>query len=582
MNQVPARFTLMMILILPLFYSFASAEVLVKLQNLQPEEIRFAGFQLDVDGQVEVEFKARSPREVRYRASGFNAWILEIDSRELVWQLSDFVYRDDYDRKVSFNKEIDLKAGSYEVYVSTFPAYSRGTEINGFGEFMSYLFHSIFDDDEYYYSAKAFKDLEFTISGTGKVLTEQELAERNRKQKDRALVSFTQLQAEEYEEFIFRTEAPLDLRVYAIGEARRDGNFDFSRIINLKTREQVWQMDYRDSEHAGGARKNRMINSSLHLDRGVYKLLAVTDDSHHYQSWNSAPPYDPEYWGVTLWLENEKDRALVKETDYDEFDTNRAIIEFTRVGDDEYLVEGFSLKKPLDIHIYALGEGSDGDMYDYGWIVDARTHKKVWKMRFRDTGAAGGAAKNRLSDEVVHLEAGDYMAYYMTDDSHSYEDWNDAPPYDQKRWGMQLYVLDDSFRPGDISEYIPDEDRNVLARINRVGDDERIRKRFTLEKDSYIHIYALGEGLGGEMYDFAWIEEANTGDVVWEMNYRKTERAGGARKNRLFNDDIFLEAGEYYVIYESDDSHSFRHWNDRPPEDAVNWGVILTLSDNQQ
>jgi len=82
------------------------------------------------------------------------------------------------------------------------------------------------------------------------------------------------------------------------------------------------------------------------------------------------------------------------------------------------------------------------------------------------------------------------------------------------------------------------------------------------------------------MYDYAWIENANTGKVIWEMTYRKTSRAGGAQKNRIFNDQILLPKGEYYVIYETDDSHSFDDWNASPPEDPGNWGITITLAQN--
>ena len=63
------------------------------------------------------------------------------------------------------------------------------------------------------------------------------------------------------------------------------------------------------------------------------------------------------------------------------------------------------------------------------------------------------------------------------------------------------------------------------------------------------------------------------------MTYRKTDRAGGARKNRLFDDEIYLKAGTYQVIYESDDSHSFEEWNSRPPDDPFNWGITITYVD---
>ena len=67
------------------------------------------------------------------------------------------------------------------------------------------------------------------------------------------------------------------------------------------------------------------------------------------------------------------------------------------------------------------------------------------------------------------------------------------------------------------------------------------------------------------MDDYAWIEEAGTGRVVWEMTYRMTEHAGGAKKNRMFNDTIRLDKGEYVVYYETDGSHSYEDWNASPP-----------------
>ena len=48
-------------------------------------------------------------------------------------------------------------------------------------------------------------------------------------------------------------------------------------------------------------------------------------------------------------------------------------------------------------------------------------------------------------------------------------------------------------------------------------------------------IYALGEGIGGDMVDYGWIERCEERRRVWEMTYRATEHAGGAKKNRRFD-----------------------------------------------
>jgi len=57
------------------------------------------------------------------------------------------------------------------------------------------------------------------------------------------------------------------------------------------------------------------------------------------------------------------------------------------------------------------------------------------------------------------------------------------------------------------------------------------------------------------------------------------DHAGGADKNRMVKTEIALEPGEYEVIYESDGSHSFSHWNDSPPKDPLNWGVTVSMAD---
>ncbi len=79
-------------------------------------------------------------------------------------------------------------------------------------------------------------------------------------------------------------------------------------------------------------------------------------------------------------------------------------------------------------------------MYDYAWIED-RSGKKVWEMDYRMTEQAGGDRKNRLADEVIHLDAGEYEVYYRSDDSHSFSEWNADPPYDAAHYGVTVYSV---------------------------------------------------------------------------------------------------------------------------------------------
>lgn len=202
-------------------------------------------------------------------------------------------------------------------------------------------------------------------------------------------------------------------------------------------------------------------------------------------------------------------------------------------------------------------------------------------MTRQNTEHAGGGEKNRGFEGMVELESGRYVAYFVTDGSHAYRDWNTGRPYNAKAYGLAIYPSDgfddESFTIIKDSDILKDTD--VLVRITRVGDRERRRENFTLDKDTRVSILAMGEGQNRRMYDYGWIEDAETGRTVWEMTYRRTDHAGGAEKNREYIDTILLEAGRYEVYYESDGSHSFRDWNATPPRHPRNWGITVSVAD---
>jgi hypothetical protein len=79
-------------------------------------------------------------------------------------------------------------------------------------------------------------------------------------------------------------------------------------------------------------------------------------------------------------------------------------------------------------------------MFDYGWldIEGAEGKTPVWRMRYTDTVAAGGAEKNRKEETELELKAGTYVLHYVTDDSHSFEEWNQEPPDQPHLWGATV------------------------------------------------------------------------------------------------------------------------------------------------
>jgi hypothetical protein len=335
-------------------------------------------------------------------------------------------------------------------------------------------------------------------------------------------------------------------------------------------------MTYATTDPAGGSSKNRIAHETVRLKPGRYVAYFVSDNSHSPDDWNGVPATDPEFWGLTLRVANPAARAAVRPFDYQPVPEGQTIVSLIGIGDQATRSEGFTLKRPMDVHIYAMGEASGEDMVDYAWIVDAEHHKRVWTMRYDDTEHAGGGEKNRLFDGTVHLVPGNYRVYYRSDDSHSAHDWNAAPPAEERYWGVSVFPASGKLNRADIGPFERSGRGNspALAQLVDMGDEEDARRTFQLTASTRLRVFALGEGRNGDMFDYGWIEDSN-GRTVWKMTYDETEPGGGADKNRMFEGLITLPAGTYVLRYSSDGSHSQAHWNDEPPDDPDGWGISV-------
>ena len=114
----------------------------------------------------------------------------------------------------------------------------------------------------------------------------------------------------------------------------------------------------------------------------------------------------------------------------------------------------------------------------------------------------------------------------------------------------------------------------VIAQILQVLDNEDKSVPFSLAGSQEVRIFAIGEGQAGQMFDYGWIENVESGSRVWEMQEPKTTHAGGAGKNRKVDLVITLPAGNYRLRYKSDDSHAFNLWNSLPPDNNF-WGIAI-------
>ncbi|MEZ5358443.1 MAG: hypothetical protein R3F48_06385 [Candidatus Zixiibacteriota bacterium] len=559
-----------------------ASDVVVDFKDMELEGLRVQGFEMRERGEVTI---ASVGGKFEYSDKFFAyGWIIDADNRELVWTMQGDC--DDEDQVSDYLTECDgaitLAAGRYEAYFYTAgPSYyfSSGydVDVDDLGEVISLLGDIFKDSDkrDMKFEEEDLEDLNFTISTDAAFSTYTPVFAK----PTDAVVYINKPETEEFFHQGFTLDRELDLQVYAIGEYSDSYRVfvDGGWIINASTREKVWAMDKWNTNRAGGATKNRSVRDVITLPPGNYIAYYATDDSHDADEWNSPPPADPKNYGMTITVVNPEDMRHV--SNFDDMHNEVEIARLTRVRDDAFEKIGFTLKEDSRIHIFALGERSysSDELADYGWITDAETMERVWEMTADNTGYGGGAAKNCQFDGIIDLPAGDYMVYYRTDDSHAYGDWNAAAPFDKRNYGISLFGVGDTF--SDKSFVIVDQFQpggSVLVDLTGLGDYEEISRSFTLDDNTQVRVMALGEGKSRVMYDYGWIENKNTGEIVWEMTYRKTRHAGGADKNRMAVANLTLEKGEYVAHFVTDDSHSLEHFNASPPDEPERWGMIIS------
>ncbi len=558
----------------------AQGTVLADLGAAEFGDISMQGFTLPSDARITIDVVCLDAHRTQPLAT--DAWILDATSREPVWHFDAEEAEGEVRDLRVMTDEISLPPGAYEVYYTSYVDWPSGSW-NGrsIGDIIRNAVREVIHGDTWLRSdnrEERFRD----VRGDLGIRIAGNTSGRSIENKDElasgflstAFLTITGVPDERYIAEGFELKRPLDVEVYALGEFVDEHPFDHGWIIDTQSRRKVWEMESSDLLHAGGASKNRMIRTTISLEPGKYAAFFATDGSHSATAWNSAPPFDPDFWGITLRVPVAEDLRYVSRYEYEGVPIEGAIVKLRSLRDNEHATGGFTVNRPLELRIYALGEGFDGRMFDYGWITNADTYEQVWRLEYGSTEHAGGARKNRIFDGVVKMNAGNYVVHFVTDDSHSYAGWTDDRPYDADAWGITVVPVDPSDADR-VSPYSPGEDRTGLAAITEVGDDAVRSEDFSLEKDTRVRIYALGEGSGGRMYDYGWIESLDDNSVVWEMTYRMTEHAGGARKNRSVNTTLLLPAGSYRVHYVSDGSHSFWHWNADPPYEAGMWGITV-------
>ncbi|MDJ0837569.1 MAG: hypothetical protein QNK37_13730 [Acidobacteriota bacterium] len=536
--------------------------------NVEPGSIAAMGFQLDQPTRITIEGKGASFSGYTVRnCKGdrnaapllFYAWILDSDTRKVVWHTFYKRTRESVQNRGPFNidEAVNLEAGHYEAYYAAAPD-AGAAKCRRNCKRVSYR--------------KRHKaDLAVTISGH-RLKVDNGRAEVDRLTQSAVVAMIRQGNDQaHWQGFCLREAATLDL--YALGEAERDGQHDYAWIQDMENNRRVWSLGMDADEDAGGADKNRRVRRTIHLPKGRYKVFYVSDRAHSWRGWNDLPPDDPQFWGVTLWPADKQQARRVTTRPYR---LAEPVLAMNRAGNDSTLTQAFRLTRDTDLRVRCMGEGTARKgMVDRGMILDAETRAEVWSMNYRETHHAGGDMRNRLADEIVRLPKGDYLAVYHTDKAHAHGDWKGGKPFDPEAWGLTLWTEKPAQRARfQLLDELPPSPK-VLVEILEIADNDLRRRNFKLDRTAHLRVRALGEGVGGQMVDYGWITSLDDGRVYWRMDWKKTRHAGGADKNRLVDDVIILPPGKYRLHYKTDDSHSTSRWNDNPPDNSENYGISL-------
>jgi hypothetical protein len=262
----------------------------------------------------------------------------------------------------------------------------------------------------------------------------------------------------------FRVRRPIQIAASVLGELGDNGRYDYAWIRDNESQTTVWEMTAERSQPAGG-RNNRRELAFLTLEPSTYSVTYETDDSHSFESWRHGSPDHPERWGVTLFaVQEDVDSTAVEVLGASQEDLSasartedgappppptgpqadlpdlpgEAIVELTRLGNEQHVSRSFTLESPRVLQIRALGEISLSAPYDYGWIEHAETGEIIWQMTWQNTIPAGGGDQNRMFDGTLSLGPGAYVAHFRTDFSHAYGDFGDDAPHFPDAWGIAI------------------------------------------------------------------------------------------------------------------------------------------------
>lgn len=246
----------------------------------------------------------------------------------------------------------------------------------------------------------------------------------------------------------------------------------------------------------------------------------------------------------------------------------------------------FELQQPGAVTIEGVGSfdpaAVPSALAAYGWIVRRTDGAVVWEMTPRSA-TPGRGHLARTGTDTLRLEAGVYDAYFSSygavyGTSRSRAEWRK----DADEWQLVVRLLDASTPARALPDYhldmIGKNEADLVWRAAPLRDDAQESYLFEVKHPVELRIRAVGE-IAGTPGDYARIENAATGEILWKMTRGNTVPAGGLPRNRRFEGTVRLEPGTYHAVAVTDERHAFRDWKGNPPYEPAAWGLALYADD---
>jgi serine phosphatase RsbU (regulator of sigma subunit)/ligand-binding sensor domain-containing protein len=202
-------------------------------------------------------------------------------------------------------------------------------------------------------------------------------------------------------------------------------------------------------------------------------------------------------------------------------DNRKSEASLLRVGEQQNLTQEFRISETRELLVICGGEArvSLQKSFDYGWIENTKG-EVLWSMKTsKKSFNSGGGVKNRIAFDVIKLEPGSYKLRYISDQGHSYGNWNVIPPADSALWGIQAFTISKT-EFEDIADHLKDE----YERKDYMLMEESQSIDFSRKYDNIVWIATVLNGI--YKYNF------RTGEY---KNYSPVPRNDAAVRNIIFN-----------------------------------------------